>query len=102
MQCDILKPKYLKLDTYSIVLLPITILHLMWFFPWNAMVFVSLCTVQHISALTSPHHTNRKAPKTKYPEVPIEKCYKGQNLFSFTANKEINSHVILKRTVSIL
>jgi hypothetical protein len=39
-QYDTLKPEYLKLHTCSIVLLSITILHLMWFFPWNAMVYV--------------------------------------------------------------
>jgi hypothetical protein len=34
-------------------------------------------TYSTFSALTSPHHTNRKVLKKKYSEVTIEKCYKG-------------------------
>jgi hypothetical protein len=49
-----------------------------------------------VTRLGSHHHTSTKLLKKKHPEVMTEKCYKGQNLVSFSfpsfiANNKIQS-----------
>jgi hypothetical protein len=61
-----------------------------------------LCTVQSVSQLARPHHTNTKYSRRSNSEATNKKMLQREEISFFRCNKKINWRFMFRRIVSIL